>query len=359
MGIKTNSPAFRLGIFDNNWQSKYSESTPKDYNLYVHHDNEIRKFLARFFTMNGLLLHHYKIEYTNKTLYIFVSYYITSKVVKHIKEINQSQKLRIELPKIQTLPRIKTTTRISKKNLLNNKPDKIKVLLYFLKKKFNLLKTRLHYLRRIKLNIFRTRILKQYKKLFIEKNSNNNFVDSFSQKFLESFSIFTKNKINIICTTQNLNKGLSLRLKKKESKQFRQVLLKLRRFKSNNFFKDAVNIIMIALLKKNSAKLVSEFIAHQLSFLKRPNFFLNFLKNLIRILKQALLFKIRGIKIVIKGRITGRPRKKVKRISIGDIPLQSINSKINYSESTAYTANGTFGIRVWICEKKYLNVSST
>ena len=29
------------------------------------------------------------------------------------------------------------------------------------------------------------------------------------------------------------------------------------------------------------------------------------------------------------------------------IPVQTLNSNINYGESVAYTSNGTFGIKVW------------
>jgi ribosomal protein S3 len=44
-------------------------------------------------------------------------------------------------------------------------------------------------------------------------------------------------------------------------------------------------------------------------------------------------------------------RAKHKRITLGKTPLMTIQSKINYAESTAFTSNGTFGIKVWICNK--------
>ena len=40
-----------------------------------------------------------------------------------------------------------------------------------------------------------------------------------------------------------------------------------------------------------------------------------------------------------------------KKIFIGKhMPLMSFNSNINYSKSTAYGPNGTFGIKVWVNE---------
>ena len=64
------------------------------------------------------------------------------------------------------------------------------------------------------------------------------------------------------------------------------------------------------------------------------------------------ILKDRGIKIKIKGRFNGAPRARHKIIQIGTgIPALTISSKIDYGEITSYTANGTFGVKVWIHEK--------
>lgn len=42
------------------------------------------------------------------------------------------------------------------------------------------------------------------------------------------------------------------------------------------------------------------------------------------------------------------------------IPLLKINSKIDYFEETAFTSNGTLGIKVWVYEgnvNKYWNIA--
>jgi small subunit ribosomal protein S3 len=58
------------------------------------------------------------------------------------------------------------------------------------------------------------------------------------------------------------------------------------------------------------------------------------------------------MKIKIKGRFNGAPRAKHKIIIIGKgVPNLTIDAKIDYSEETAYTINGTFGVKVWIYEK--------
>ena len=60
---------------------------------------------------------------------------------------------------------------------------------------------------------------------------------------------------------------------------------------------------------------------------------------------------ISGIKILITGRFNGVPRAKGRIIQTGCLPLQSLDSKINYHNTEAQTPYGTFGIKVWISEK--------
>jgi small subunit ribosomal protein S3 len=85
--------------------------------------------------------------------------------------------------------------------------------------------------------------------------------------------------------------------------------------------------------------------------MKKHNFFLNFLTQALFLLVKSKLSCIKGLKILIKGRLNGKLRAKSKLIEIGKIPLQTINSKINYSTSVSYSLYGTFGFKVWICEK--------
>ena len=78
-------------------------------------------------------------------------------------------------------------------------------------------------------------------------------------------------------------------------------------------------------------------------------FFLRFIKATLIIFNNNPLSKLQGIKIQIKGRINGAPRAKHKIININNgVPVLSLNSKIDYSEATSYTTNGTLGIKVWI-----------
>ena len=67
--------------------------------------------------------------------------------------------------------------------------------------------------------------------------------------------------------------------------------------------------------------------------------------------------KIKGIKILIKGRLNNAARSRNQYIKIGTIPLITKSRDIDYSESTAFTpTTGTIGVKIWISHKKELKV---
>ena len=61
--------------------------------------------------------------------------------------------------------------------------------------------------------------------------------------------------------------------------------------------------------------------------------------------------KIKGVKMIVRGRLNGAPRAKQKIITIGDVPAQSISAKLDYSQATTHNSNGSYGIKVWVVEK--------
>nr|YP_009495522.1 ribosomal protein S3 [Psammoneis japonica]AWQ64252.1 ribosomal protein S3 [Psammoneis japonica] len=322
MGQKTNANIFRLGIKNNDWKSKYFEKSYEESSLYSYQELEVRKYLKQFLKLNGLIFHSYKLQYSETTLHLFISYYVTFQSFFLINKINSNQN-------IISIKRDKRKTRNKKKFSISNKPKTPKK---------------------------RLRLIKYYKSI-LNNNKFNNLkkyeTNNFAEKLLESLTIFTKKKINIFITFQNLNKGLSMKLNRTQSNSLKRTLLKFRKNFKQNFYKETINILLICINKKNSARLLSEYISYRLGKLtkaKQHNFFLIFLKRTLIELSRTNFYKINGIKIVINGRFNGAPRARKKILSIGKIPLQSFDSKIDYFQSTSYTSNGTFGVNTWICE---------
>lgn len=197
----------------------------------------------------------------------------------------------------------------------------------------------------------RVSILTRYKAFLQRKKYKSKGIlkkNVFLEPLLESLSLFTNKKYNIFLSFQNLNRGMSLLLSPMEKESLKKRTLALKRFSKEKFFKDSLSVILIVIKIKNSAKIFSQLIAQQFKFLKRHNFFLTFLRQIIKIFISSKMSKVKGIKICISGRFNGAPRAKSRLITIGDIPIQTINKQIDYHETTSYTKNGTFGIKLWV-----------
>ncbi|TSC76356.1 MAG: 30S ribosomal protein S3 [Parcubacteria group bacterium Gr01-1014_33] len=72
-----------------------------------------------------------------------------------------------------------------------------------------------------------------------------------------------------------------------------------------------------------------------------------------RVMKQALekisaAKDVKGVKIVLKGRLDGAEMARYEWLKKGRIPLQTLRADVDYAEKTCYTAYGTIGVKVWI-----------
>lgn len=350
--MSTNPIIFRLSNNSNKtWESNYFEKKTTESTLYNFKDLEIRKFVHRFFNYNGLTINKLKISYFNDVLHIFISYFST---LKTIHSIGKHSKIKIikkwRTNNLKNYNQIKKNSKKYIKCIELNKYRKAKKMdkNYVLIKERQIMKLR------------RLTFLKYYKNcLSIQKHKtiSNIKMHSFLNKFFTSLIHFTQNKFTISLTLNKLNTNIKKTITKNNIKDIKKNLTKLNNYAENKFFKEGVNILFIAILQKNSAKLVAQFISEQLKKLKRHNFFLKFIKTGLNIFNTKALSEIDGIKIKIKGRFNQAPRARQKKIEIGQkIPLLTIDSKIDYAQTVAFTQRGTFGVKVWIYEKKNCNV---
>lgn len=335
MGQKTNPNILRLGI-TKNYNYKYLEKKSSELARYDFNNLEIKKFVCQFFKTNKLNVDECKINYfQDGVLQIFVSYYSVHETETFFENDTETTELLEE-----------------KKNNFYKKNTIYKIFNYIKKlkiknkkiKRLPLLKKRLkhRYFNFITLN----------DKFLFGKYKNVKQIQSnyFLNLLCESLSKFLNKKIKIFVTLRQLNKNLIKKLDNKKITILKKSLVKLNRYKHkrNPFFAEGLNTLFVCSQKQNSANLIAEFIATQLGNLKRHNFFFKFVKHCLTIFKTNGYSKLTGIKIKIKGRINRRPRAKHRFYKIGkEIPLLSIDSKINYAEKTAFTPNGTMGVKVW------------
>ena len=95
---------------------------------------------------------------------------------------------------------------------------------------------------------------------------------------------YTKNKVNIYVTLQNLN--YCKQLSNTQIKNLKIIFKHLRKFVRNSFFKEAINILFVSISKRKSAKLLATFISdqfklNQVSIYRKDNHFMGFIKQAI------------------------------------------------------------------------------
>ena len=64
--------------------------------------------------------------------------------------------------------------------------------------------------------------------------------------------------------------------------------------------------------------------------------------------QRAMQGGAQGIKIIVKGRISGSEIARVEKLMMGRVPLHTLRANVDYGESTAHTTYGACGVKVWI-----------
>ena len=314
--------------------------------LYTFKDLEIKDYLERVLGTYGIILHDYKQHYNDSTLNLYISYFVTSDFV--LEKKNADEKITIQnsdgerklLKKFET--RKQTLSQFSA--LIDKKPANII---------YN--SSRLYKLKQYLNSSLQNQSFQQSQQLLIaqdnkylkeSKNASNIKLEGVFAEIFKVLNLFMESRLNIVSHFSCLNKNTHF-LKFTQKKSF----MSLQRFKNTPFFKDGVELLFHVVHNKNSAHLLAKFIAIQLKKIKRHKFLLSFLKQTLTILLNSNLSTVRGIKFIVKGRLNGVPRATHKIITIGDVPVQSISAKLDYSQTTAHNSNGSYGVKVWIVEK--------
>lgn len=259
MGQKINPKIFRLGLYNNDWDSYYIEKNNEELTFFINNDIKIRDFICRILKLKGLILHSCKIRYTVESMTISIYYYKTSNSF-------------FELDK-------KFLAKIS---------------------------SSIHYY------------------------FNNNKTISY---------------ISIAVKLRDLNNAVK-NLVDLKSDYMNRIF---RRYLKDTLFLELFNVSLISMLINNSSRLLVEFLVIKLQNVKHQNKILFYLKLILSDFIKKKLIIVKGLKLIIRGRLNKSQRSRKKDIILGSIPLHSLKSKIDYFQSTVFTSVGTFGIKLWIC----------
>ncbi len=109
----------------------------------------------------------------------------------------------------------------------------------------------------------------------------------------------------------------------------------------------SVNIVEVKKPDCDS-QLVAESIAAQLE--KRASF----RRCMKQAISRSMRMGVKGIKVMVSGRLDGAEIARCEQYHDGSIPLQTLRADIDYGMATAHTTFGAIGIKVWIYKGEVL-----
>ena len=152
---------------------------------------------------------------------------------------------------------------------------------------------------------------------------------------------------------KNLNKEIDSKVIKRLYNSFKRFanMLFARRF---NLFIDFLKLTSLFIKGKIAADSFLYLLSQIFRLLtkKKHSRFMYFLKYLFTYITKTELQSnrnlIQGIKIIINGKILGKPRSSSSCLLVGSVPIQTINANIHFSKIHAYTLYGVFGFKLWV-----------
>jgi hypothetical protein len=292
-------------------------------------------------------VHDYKQQYNASTLNLYISYFVTSDFALDSKTPYEHL-----IIKSAGGNRSVINKKVSKSQFLNEiSSNKITdTLLSTNSFRFYQLKQylKLNSHSQLFTQSFFTNLRKAQQNKYIYRSfyRPNAQVEGFLAQIFAVLNLFLGSQLNIVVHFCCINKDVQF-FKSSQTSPF----ISFQKFKNTSYFKEGIELLFNVAYNTNSAHLLAKFIAFQLKKVKRHKFLLSFLKQILSVLLASSLAKIKGVKIIVKGRLNGVPRAKHKIIIIGDVPVQTISTKLDYSQATAHNSNGSYGIKVWVVEK--------
>ena len=112
--------------------------------------------------------------------------------------------------------------------------------------------------------------------------------------------------------------------------------------------KCAVKVNIVEIRKPNlSAQLVAANVADQL--VRRGSFRRAIKRGAEDVMREGAL----GCTIRVSGRLGGAEIARAEKATLGSVPLNQLNTKIDYGYATANTTYGIIGVRAWINHGRY------
>ncbi len=163
-----------------------------------------------------------------------------------------------------------------------------------------------------------------------------------------AFKFFKKNLIFFKFINLNFylkNKVLLIKLFFKKLKK-KGLLLFPRRY---NFFLDFIQLTILLLENRITLSFFINIIVEIFKILQKKNHskFLSFIDFYFNgLIKKKSINSILGIKLIISGKLKGKPRSTSYTKVYGTVPIQTLKYNIEYTKAHAFTIYGVFGIKL-------------
>ena len=102
----------------------------------------------------------------------------------------------------------------------------------------------------------------------------------------------------------------------------------------------------------SDAQLVAEGVAQQLE--KR----MSFRRAMKQAIGKAMRSGVKGVKMMVSGRLDGAEIARCEQYHEGSIPLQTLRADIDYGFAEAHTTFGMIGVKVWIYKGEVLKAKA-
>ncbi len=102
----------------------------------------------------------------------------------------------------------------------------------------------------------------------------------------------------------------------------------------------------------SDAQLVAEGVAQQLE--KR----MSFRRAMKQAIGRAMRSGVKGVKMMVSGRLDGAEIARCEQYHEGSIPLQTLRADIDYGFAEAHTTFGMIGVKVWIYKGEVLRAKA-
>lgn len=208
---------------------------------------------------------------------------------------------------------------------------------------------------------FKTAKIFYFKKFFFRRVTTINKIklhNLFSKKLFKSLNFLKTNLF--IFSIKILNKELRLKKSKNllkfyfiKCKPFLNILFQRRFTFFFDFVKQIVLLLQGLMTSANFLHILSQLFKYlhkraHTRFFVFFNLISNLIVNINRYKDVNFKSKIKGLKLLIKGKLQGKMRANVKYLQEGKMPTQSFNKNVDISKQHICTLYGTYGLTLWL-----------